>query len=86
MSENFSHVNDTAVGFGEESESSSSVFDSFYKNSGSNAIRSISNFTAPKFDEIRLIRSNYISAHWNVGRGRKINLSEKKCCMHSYVH
>lgn len=50
VSEDVSHVKNTTVSFYVEYESNSPIFDSFYKDGGSNEIRFLCNFTAPAFD------------------------------------
>lgn len=64
-----SHVNDTTESSYEESASNNPVFNGFYKDGGSNPIRYMCSFAAPEFDDIWLIISNDVSAHWNVGGG-----------------
>lgn len=61
----------------EETDSLSPIFDSFYNQGCSEAIITMTNFTASEFFKIWDYTSNFISTKWNVGRGRKSSCKGK---------
>lgn len=77
VSEIVSRANDIHESSDEEEGSNSPIFDSFYKDGGSNAIKGMCNFTAGEFDQIWMLIFDHVSTTWNVGRGKKSNLTGK---------
>lgn len=58
-----------------EAGSNSSIFDSLYRECGFESVRSMCDFTAPKFGEIWVMQTNHVSVSRIFCSSRKENLS-----------